>query len=53
MTDKQRLYTLLAYWKAKRETAPDEKAIKWCNNMIVAINDMIKIISINEENRGS
>lgn len=53
MTDnKQKLYTLLAYWKAKREMAPDEKAIKWCDGMIRAINDMIKIIS-NGENRGS
>lgn len=52
MTYKQKLYKLLAYWKAKRETAPDEKAIRWCDHMIVAINDMIKIIS-NGENRGS
>lgn len=52
MTNKQKLYKLLAYWKALRETAPDEKAAKWCDDMITAINDMIKLIS-NEENRGS
>lgn len=52
MTYKEKLYKLLAYWKEKRETAPDEKAIRWCDQMIMAINDMIKIIS-HEENRGS
>lgn len=52
MTNKEKLYKLLAYWKELREMAPDEKAIKWCDQMIAALKDMIKVIS-DEENRGS